>query len=87
MAERVQWLLSGTTITNTTDGSIPRLFAYSQITNELAEARAKNVIAHINTDHTARDMLTITEAHGWEKIKYWGFSHVSEFIPTGTCMA
>ncbi|KAL0067780.1 hypothetical protein AAF712_005220 [Marasmius tenuissimus] len=35
----------------------------------------KNILAHMNTDHSARDMLTITEAHGREKLQYWGFSY------------
>ncbi|KAK1234091.1 hypothetical protein PQX77_002710 [Marasmius sp. AFHP31] len=39
--------------------------------------KKKNVLAHINTDHSARDMLTITEAHGREKLQYWGLSYGS----------
>lgn len=29
----------------------------------------------INTDQTARDMLSIVRAHGQDKLQYWGFSY------------
>ncbi|THU85107.1 alpha/beta-hydrolase [Dendrothele bispora CBS 962.96] len=47
------------------------------VTGHLAAERdlGKDVLAHINTGNTARDMLSITEAHGFEKLKYWGFSY------------
>ncbi|KAK7466250.1 hypothetical protein VKT23_004978 [Stygiomarasmius scandens] len=51
--------------------------ARSQIRNILAKERAGNILPFMNTDNTARDMLTITEAHGFPKLKYWGFSYGS----------
>lgn len=53
---------------------VPRHLAVSQMRGELALERTGAVLAHINTDHTARDMLRITEAYGYEKLQYWGFS-------------
>lgn len=73
-AERIQWYTPNIRVINATSDGIPRYFARAQLTNELAKERDANVLAHINTDHTARDMLRITEAHGREKLQYWGFS-------------
>jgi pimeloyl-ACP methyl ester carboxylesterase len=43
--------------------------------NDVAKLRAADVLPFIHTDHTARDMLSIVEAHGREKLQYWGFSY------------
>jgi len=51
--------------------------ARSQIRNILAKERAGNILPVMNTDNTARDMLTITEAHGFPKLNNWGFSYGS----------
>ncbi|KAF9266662.1 alpha/beta-hydrolase [Marasmius fiardii PR-910] len=61
-------------------------WARNKLTGRLAAERDHNVIAHINTDHTARDMLRITEAHGREKLKYWGFSYGSVLGSTFAAM-
>ncbi|KAF4574316.1 hypothetical protein EYR36_005649 [Pleurotus pulmonarius] len=37
--------------------------------------RVHHIFVHLNTENTARDMLRIVEAHGEEKIRYWGFSY------------
>ncbi|KAK0228236.1 TAP-like protein-domain-containing protein [Armillaria fumosa] len=50
-------------------------WAKATITGRLAGERDTGILAHINTDHTARDMLKITQAYGYEKIQYWGFSY------------
>ena len=49
-------------------------WAFSSVFIKLAEDRDDGYLRHINTDHTARDMLRIVEAHGRTKIQYWGFS-------------
>jgi len=43
----------------------------------LAGERDDGSLRFINTDHTARDMLRIVQAHGRDKIQYWGFSYGS----------
>ncbi|KAK0448394.1 Alpha/Beta hydrolase protein [Desarmillaria tabescens] len=50
-------------------------WAKAAITGRLAAEHDTGILAHINTDHTARDMLKITQAYGYEKIQYWGFSY------------
>ena len=53
----------------------------------LAAESDDGYLRHINTDNTARDMLSIVEASGREKIQYWGFSCVvqtsSVSLPNG----
>ncbi|THU83797.1 alpha/beta-hydrolase [Dendrothele bispora CBS 962.96] len=57
--------------------TIAEKLSRSQLRNILAEERAGDILPFMNTDNTARDMLTITEAHGFSKLKYWGFSYGS----------
>ncbi|KAF9029165.1 hypothetical protein BDZ89DRAFT_1038704 [Hymenopellis radicata] len=54
---------------------VGKAWAAASVTGELALERDNGLLAHINTDQTARDMLRITEAYGYEKLQYWGFSY------------
>ncbi|KAG7091870.1 hypothetical protein E1B28_008271 [Marasmius oreades] len=73
--ERVLWGASGAGELNHSAITIGSSWARNKITGQLAVERDRNVLAHINTDHTARDMLRITEAHGRENLQYWGVSY------------
>lgn len=55
---------------------VARAWARSKVANQVVGERQSDVLRHLNTDQTARDMLYITEAHGKEKLQYWGFSYV-----------
>ena len=59
---------------NKSEDGIARVLARSTLLGRLAEEQDDGYLRHINTDHTARDKLRIVEAHGREKIQYWGFS-------------
>ena len=61
-------------IVNNSDEGIGRTFARSKVLGQLAAEQDYGYLRHINTDQTARDMLSIVEAHGQSKIQYWGFS-------------
>lgn len=62
---------------NASVDGLARAWARANIVGRLAAERQPDILGHINTDHTARDMLRITEAYGRSKLQYWGFSYVS----------
>ncbi|KAF8994596.1 TAP-like protein-domain-containing protein [Cyathus striatus] len=74
-AERSLWQGSDREVVNTT-AQLTERWARAKIEGQLAKERDETgYLRHINTDHTARDMLHIVRAHGREKIQYWGFSY------------
>jgi hypothetical protein len=72
--ERTQWAASVNLGQNNSAQYVSNIWARSKIEGTLAEERLADVLPHIQTDHTARDMLRINEAHGREKLQYWGIS-------------
>jgi hypothetical protein len=74
--ERAMWSRPRAKELNHSSDSVGSYWASSKITGQLAAERAGDILPHMQTDHTARDMLSITEAYGREKIQYWGFSCV-----------
>jgi pimeloyl-ACP methyl ester carboxylesterase len=54
---------------------IHELYARSVLAGKLASARSKHIAEYVSTAMVARDMLAITKAHGYDKLKYWGFSY------------
>lgn len=41
---------------------------------DIARDRLKDVEEHVAMPAVARDMLRIVQAHGMDKLQYWGFS-------------
>ncbi|KAJ6582248.1 TAP-like protein-domain-containing protein [Mycena capillaripes] len=62
---------------NSSADALARAWARGTVEGQLAGERDDGSLAFINTDHTARDMLRIVQAHSREKIQYWGFSYGS----------
>ncbi|KAF7305880.1 AB hydrolase-1 domain-containing protein [Mycena chlorophos] len=60
---------------NETALGLPYAYARAQVQSQLAAARDADFLQYMTTDYTAQDMLTITEAFGFEKLKYWGVSY------------
>ncbi|KAL0568268.1 hypothetical protein V5O48_013728, partial [Marasmius crinis-equi] len=48
-----------------------------KVMGALAYERGKDYLPYMNTDYVARDMLSIAQAHGREKVQFWGFSYGS----------
>jgi hypothetical protein len=63
---------------NSSVDALPYAYARGIVEGQLAGERDDGILRFIHTDHTARDMLRIVQAHGHEKIQYWGFSYVSQ---------
>lgn len=68
------WTSAGKREVIETYEDLARIWARSQVTGKIAEERNLEAIAHLRTENVAQDMLRITEAHGYEKLQYWGFS-------------
>ncbi|TFK65951.1 hypothetical protein BDN72DRAFT_173099 [Pluteus cervinus] len=75
-AEMVLWK-EQMNILDETEDRVPRAWARAHIVGNLVQQHAMSYLKHINTENTARDMLRITEAHGFSKLQYWGFSYGS----------
>ncbi|KDR84381.1 hypothetical protein GALMADRAFT_237210 [Galerina marginata CBS 339.88] len=56
---------------------LPSQWARFQVLGRLAQDRDNGFLAHVTTDNVARDMLSIVEAHGQTKLRYWGISYGS----------
>ncbi|KAJ6455028.1 TAP-like protein-domain-containing protein [Mycena sanguinolenta] len=72
-AERVQFPVAGSL--NASQDAFGRTYAVAMLQSKLAAARDDGSLRFINTESTARDMLTIVRAHGREKLQYAGFSY------------
>ncbi|KAJ3514621.1 hypothetical protein NMY22_g14669 [Coprinellus aureogranulatus] len=76
--ERVLVAVSAGPLPVVKNGSVSGIetsWALAQLVGSLAEEHDDGYLKHINTENTATDMLTITRAHGKDKIQYWGFSY------------
>ncbi|GJE90064.1 alpha/beta hydrolase [Phanerochaete sordida] len=60
---------------NTTADAVSRLWAKAQVLGSIANQTTARASPYVSTALVARDMLNIMQAHGYDKIQYWGFSY------------
>jgi pimeloyl-ACP methyl ester carboxylesterase len=77
--EQAAWVLrhENDPLVNETAGALARAHARWTVFGDLAEAHTREAAEYVSTAMVSRDMLAITRAHGYEKLKYWGFSYGS----------
>jgi pimeloyl-ACP methyl ester carboxylesterase len=73
--ERAYWNTGAPPLINSTSDSFLHAYTRSQVFGELSGKRARHAAEHVSTATVARDMLSITQAHGRDKLMYWGFSY------------
>ncbi|KAF7370135.1 Abhydrolase-4 domain-containing protein [Mycena sanguinolenta] len=78
-AERQLWSVEGASIAsvNSSADALARGWARGIVLGQRAGREDDESLRFMTTDHTARDMLRIMQAHGREKLQYWGFSYGS----------
>ncbi|KAJ7072971.1 TAP-like protein-domain-containing protein [Mycena amicta] len=63
---------------NASRDALPNYWAQYQLVGQKAKLHdTENVLQYLTTDNIAADMLSITEAFGFEKLQYWGVSYGS----------
>jgi len=60
---------------NSTPDALARRQAQGIIYGSLADQRVPDTAQYVSTAIVSRDMLAITQAHGYEKLQYWGVSY------------
>ena len=74
--ERTLWYQTGFKELNHSSDNVASFYARSRINGQLVQERFMDLLPYFSTAHVAQDMQRIVEAHGRDKLQFWGFSYV-----------
>lgn len=69
--ERLIW---DTRVDAVTDENVAQIWAKFKVTSTMARENDDGSMKYMNTYQTAKDILSIVQAYGREKLQYWGLS-------------
>ncbi|KAK7032246.1 hypothetical protein VNI00_013204 [Paramarasmius palmivorus] len=72
--ERALWYIPAASELNHSSIDVASFWARHKVNGQLVQERFIDLLPYFTTSHVAQDMLRIAEAHGKEKLQYWGFS-------------
>jgi hypothetical protein len=73
--ENAAWEVQPMLAVNATPDALGRSYASAVVSNSIAAERLAQTAPYVGTAAVARDMLAISELHGFEKLQYWGMSY------------
>ncbi|KAK7032224.1 hypothetical protein VNI00_013182 [Paramarasmius palmivorus] len=84
--ERALWYIPAASELNHSSIDVASFWARHKVNGQLVQERFIDLLPYFTTSHVAQDMLRIAEAHGKEKLQYWGFSYGSVLGSTFAAM-
>ena len=77
VAESGMFLIEFVKTLNHSTSALGEAYGHSHNYGSIAKAEIGEVAQYVGTPAVARDMLSIVEALGQDKLQYWGISYVS----------
>lgn len=75
--KRQLWTVQETPVIDERPGLIYDAYSRAAAVSGLCETAMNetDIMRHLSTEYSARDLLELVEQTGWSKLRYWGFSY------------